>query len=106
MKTSLKRSEIIEQLKRILSLKSLRLIRQSIIDGGLFCTTYVLLIEYDGTFQVVNITLSYGWIQVEICDSHEILPDAVLAHSKELENQIGVFQHRLEVFYRRDKTVN
>lgn len=100
MKTSLKRSEIIEQLKRILSLKSLRLVRQSIIDGGLFCTIYVLLIEHDGIFQVVNLSLRYGWIQVEICDSFSSVPDAILAHSKELEVQIGVFQYMLEEFYR------
>lgn len=70
MKTTLKRGEIVEKLKKILDVRSIEIVRQSIIEGSKFYRIYVLLVRYVQNeidfFQVICVVIHFGWIQLEI----------------------------------------
>lgn len=91
MKTSLKRSEIIEKLKQILSISYVDIVSESVLDCSKFLRVYVLLVRYNQNdfehFQVVSITLHYGWIQLEFGNVAIALTKAQLAYLDELKYQ-------------------
>lgn len=91
MKSSLKRSEIIEQLKRVLSVTSIEIVKQSVLHYSNFYRVYVLLVRYvQGNtifYHVISITLNYGWIQLEIGDVDTVGGKSELLYLDEILSQ-------------------
>lgn len=65
MKTVLKTSEIIVRLKQILKVNTLDISYISTFDISRFHRLYVLMIHYADVYQVLSISLHYGWIEFE-----------------------------------------
>ena len=89
MKTVLKRREIIEKLKKNLSVSSIEILRQTTLDISSFTRCYVLLIRYGSTYQTVNLFLRYGWVEIEFCNCYDSILPAVRWYLSEIVLQSG-----------------
>lgn len=94
MKSTLKRSEIIEKLKKILHLSSMQIVRMSLIDASPFERHYVLLISYVDTdvrfYQPVVISLRYGWIETNFSESFSQMQEGIKEYFNELSSTASV----------------
>lgn len=77
MKTTLKRGEIIEKLKKYYEVNTLEITRQSVLDFSNFHRCYVLIVHFKNLYQIVSIHLRYGWIEIVFGDCSEVLSFAI-----------------------------
>lgn len=71
MKTSLKRAEIIEKLKKYFNASSLAIIRQTTLDFSSFHRCHVLIVKYNDNYQLVSLYLRYGWVEIVFGESEK-----------------------------------
>lgn len=91
MKTSLKRGEAIEKLKKILRVQSVELVRWTVLDVSKFKRVYVSVISYleeDKRFyQIIVISLQYGWIELNLENVFTELQSAFVEYFSEISTQ-------------------
>lgn len=91
MKTSLKRGEAIEKLKKILRVQSLDLVRWTVLDVSKFKRVYVSVISYleeDKRFyQIIVISLQYGWIELSFENAFIDLQSTLVEYFSEISRQ-------------------
>lgn len=91
MKTSLKRGEVIEKLKKIFRVQFIDIIRWTVLDVSKFKRVHVSVISYFEEdirfYQIIVITLQYGWIELSLNDSFNDLQSALVEYFSEISSQ-------------------